>query len=233
MFLTRTHQGILPILLVSLVSITSAQQQQNSTSGSGSGSTQYTDDKLFQEAVLNVTNTYRRQHNATGLVWNETLADVARSWSEGCVFGHSGGPYGENLASGYANVSESIVAWGQERGEYNFRGGEFSTQTGHFTQLVWKATKSVGCGRTNCTDSGKSAPGWFLVCEYYPGGNVIGNFVDNVQDEVPADQRPEGPDDPSVPDEDDEKGGAARWNGVEKWGWSVVGFVGVGLGVGW
>lgn len=36
-----------------------------------------------------------------------------------------GGPYGENLASGYANVTDSVNAWGNERDEYNFRSGEF------------------------------------------------------------------------------------------------------------
>ena len=25
------------------------------------------------------------------------------------------------------------------------------------------------------------APGWFLVCEYWPGGNVVGAFRENVQ----------------------------------------------------
>lgn len=28
------------------------------------------------------------------------------------------------------------------------------------------------------------APGWYLVCEYYPGGNVIGQFRENVQEPV-------------------------------------------------
>lgn len=52
-------------------------------------STEYTDDDEFKEAVLNVTNTYRKQHNATALEWNETLADGAQEWSERCVFEHS------------------------------------------------------------------------------------------------------------------------------------------------
>ena len=36
-----------------------------------------------------------------------------------------GGPSGENLASGYANVTESIGVWANERREYDFKSGEF------------------------------------------------------------------------------------------------------------
>jgi hypothetical protein len=35
---------------------------------------------------------------------------------------------------------------------------------GHFTQLVWKGTETVGCGRSNCSGRG-DAPGWYVVCE--------------------------------------------------------------------
>lgn len=113
-----------------------------------------------------------------------------------------GGPTGENLASGYPNASASIIAWGAERDSYNFKKGDFDTKTGHFTQLVWKNTTSVGCGRTECNGKGgDDAPGWYVVCEYWPHGNVIGQFQDNVQEEVPEDEQPEGPSDPQVPDD--------------------------------
>ena len=52
-------------------------------------SADYTDDSLFQETILNVTNTYRKQHNATALRWNDTLAEYAEEWSEKCEFEHS------------------------------------------------------------------------------------------------------------------------------------------------
>lgn len=52
-------------------------------------SAEYTKDDDFKKAVLNATNTYRGQHNATGLRWNESLAKTAQEWSEGCVFEHS------------------------------------------------------------------------------------------------------------------------------------------------
>lgn len=42
----------------------------------------------------------------------------------------------------------------------------------------------MGCGRTSC--AGKNGtPGWYVVCEYYPPGNVEGSanqfFKDNVK----------------------------------------------------
>ncbi|KAF2876845.1 CAP domain-containing protein, partial [Massariosphaeria phaeospora] len=169
---------------------------------------QYTDDAAFRKTVLDVSNTYRRQHNATRLRWNESLAEYAREWSAGCVFEHSDGPHGENLASGYPNASAAILAWGHERTTYDFRSGDFSRETGHFTQLVWKATTSMGCGRTQCDGRGGvsrgGAPGWYLVCSYHPRGNMLGAFVDNVQPRIPDDeqeqQQPdEGPDSPEVP----------------------------------
>jgi len=103
-----------------------------------------------------------------------------------------GGPYGENLAEGYANTTSAIDAWASESDKYKYSPPTgFSEKTGHFTQLVWKATTDVGCGVADCSannsdnsDDGK-AVGWFLVCEYWPPGNVVGDhneyFKENVQ----------------------------------------------------
>ncbi|KAF1929894.1 PR-1-like protein, partial [Didymella exigua CBS 183.55] len=147
-------------------------------------SAEYASDSNFQQAILDVTNLYRRQHNASQLSWNNSLAEYAKDWSEDCKFDHSGGPSGENLASGYPNVTASVEVWGNEREDYDFDKGEFSAETGHFTQLVWRNTSTVGCARTECNGDQKGgkgdAPGWYIVCEYYPAGNVLDQFVFNV-----------------------------------------------------
>jgi len=46
--------------------------------------------------------------------------------------------------------------------------------TGHFTAMVWKATRRLGCAKGNC-------PGQNLwVCQYDPPGNMMGAFPQNV-----------------------------------------------------
>ncbi|KAI3584689.1 CAP domain-containing protein, partial [Fusarium oxysporum f. sp. albedinis] len=142
---------------------------------------EYKEGKSFTSAVLNSTNFYREEHNATALKWNKTLEEFATDYlddNDDCDFEHSGGPYGENLAIGYPNVTASVEAWGDEREEYNFDKAKFSKKTGHFTQLVWKDTTTVGCGRKLCGERG-----WFLVCEYWPRGNVEGQFKEEVSKE--------------------------------------------------
>ena len=143
------------------------------------GSPDYTSDASFQSAILNSTNTYRKQHNATALAWNDTLATFAAQHVAACKFEHTGGPYGENLAEGYQNVTAAVEGWGNERDHFNFANGGFSEKTGHFTQLVWKNTTTTGCGRQDCGTSG-----WLIFCEYWPPGNVGGEYQQDVQQEL-------------------------------------------------
>lgn len=76
---------LIRLLTVSLISsVLAAPQATPQTS-----SAEYTSDTAFRDAVLNGTNTYRSQHNATALSWNDTLAIAAREWSEECGFEHS------------------------------------------------------------------------------------------------------------------------------------------------
>ncbi|PVH85692.1 PR-1-like protein [Cadophora sp. DSE1049] len=179
--LTLTILSLLPSLILStpapVVTIT-ASTAPSPTSPS------YTDADTFQNDMLTAHNFYRGEHGVEELVWNETSAEFAADWAEGCRFEHSSGPTGENLAAGYANATASVDAWGLERTDYNFKKPTgFSEKTGHFTQLVWGNTTSVGCAVESCQGE-NDTPGFYVVCEYYPPGNVVGNnnqfFKDNV-----------------------------------------------------
>ena len=49
----------------------------------------YTSTNEFKDTVLKVTNEYRSTHDASPLVWNDTLTEYARDWAEACIWKHS------------------------------------------------------------------------------------------------------------------------------------------------
>ncbi|KAL6850622.1 hypothetical protein ACO1O0_007746 [Amphichorda felina] len=208
--LYQTTLAILSIVTLPLVAAEAAIVTITARPAIPSAEPQFRDWDVFTSAVLNSTNTFRAQHNASDLTWNGTLADFAASYLDGddlpdCEVKHSGGPYGENLAKGYPNVTASVDAWGDEREEYDWGDAEFSKDTGHFTQLVWQNTTDVGCGRRLCGEQG-----WYLVCEYWPRGNVEGEFDEAVGEE-------------------EEEGGVAGVLRASPWLWVVGAAVGISI----
>ncbi|KAF9351735.1 hypothetical protein BGX26_010324 [Mortierella sp. AD094] len=124
-----------------------------------------------QQTILDTHNKYRALHQAPPLKWNAKAATFGNNWIQQCKFQHSGGPHGENLAAGYKDFKTSIDAWYNEVKMYNYNRPGFSGATGHFTQVVWKDTKTVGCAKKFCPGSN-----WYIyICEYDPPGNIVSN----------------------------------------------------------
>lgn len=130
------------------------------------------------QAIVKQHNRLRAKHHAPPLKWDKKLASYAQKWSNNCVFQHSNGPYGENLAMSYPNWSSVIDGWYGEVDQYNYNNPGFSMSTGHFTQIVWKSTTKIGCGVKTC--NGRK----IYTCSYAPFGNIGGNgnqyFTENV-----------------------------------------------------
>jgi hypothetical protein len=132
--------------------------------------------------LLDEHNRYRAQHCTPPLTWSDDLAKVAQRWADtlrdsGCAFEHSQTPYGENLAAGTTGAlppDRAVAMWYREVDDYDFKKGGFSMKTGHFTQLVWKGTQRLGCGKATC----RGLDLW--VCNYDPPGNVDKGYKANV-----------------------------------------------------
>ena len=136
----------------------------------------------IQSEALAAHNHWRALHHAPNLIWNNELANYAQKHVRKCQFKHSSSPYGENLAAGFSNISTAVNTWYAEHTQYSYDKPGFSMSTGHFTQVVWKSSKKLGCAYAIC--NGKNGtPGTFWVCEYSPAGNVTnkGFFTANVE----------------------------------------------------
>ena len=131
------------------------------------------------DELLAAHNAYRTPLGLTPLHWSNDLAAKAQQWAEHLVqigqMEHSGP--GQNLAmasTGTQSLTALVDLWGNEQSY--FTDGNFpdiSTSgnwkdAGHYSQLVWRSTRAVGCGFA----SGQGQD--FLVCNYAPVGNVMG-----------------------------------------------------------
>ena len=125
---------------------------------------------------LSVHNSYRSQVGVPDLSWSSSLADSALKYAQQLqrtnTFQHSGqSGVGENLAKGYVNMKAAAQAWADEKKWFkngNFpdvaTSGKSWSDVGHYTQMVWRNTKQVGCGQA----------GNVYVCHYQPQGNFMG-----------------------------------------------------------
>ncbi|HEX5958660.1 MAG TPA: CAP family protein [Hyphomicrobiaceae bacterium] len=135
------------------------------------------------QEMLALHNAKRRAHCAPDLTWSSELAAAAQAWADRCEFAHASRSVnpnqGENLARGAGKLGTAahlFAGWYDEVRQYNFGSPSYQKGTGHFTQIVWRGTREVGCGVATC--GGKS----FWVCRYAPQGNIVnpGYFEKNV-----------------------------------------------------
>jgi glioma pathogenesis-related protein 2 len=98
---------------------------------------------------------------------------------------------GENIYASYTTESTldpttlgeaAVKEWYDEIKDYNYANPGFSSETGHFTQVVWKGSTKLGCGAAQgtATIEGNKYNAFYVVCQYAPAGNVQGQFPDNV-----------------------------------------------------
>ena len=142
----------------------------------------------FAGQLLADQNAERARKGVAPLAWSDDLAQQAQSWADRLA--HENRMYhsdretrhgaGENLwmgPSGYYGPDDMIGGFLAER-RY-FRAGTFPQvsatgrweDVGHYTQVIWPGTQQVGCAVAHSRSND------FLVCRYWPAGNVFGHPV--------------------------------------------------------
>jgi len=111
------------------------------------------------------------------VAWSDEIARGAQAWAEHlrdtrkCGLLHSDTRYGENLAAGKDMDAERAVGmWAGEIDKHEYSPiYAFEPRSGHYSQIVWRTTTTIGCGRASC------GPNAVVVCRYSPAGNRIGS----------------------------------------------------------
>ena len=146
--------------------------------------------------MLEAHNRVRAAHRLPLLTWSPQLATYSQDWANylaannrckmkhRSVAGKDFGQFGENLfwaspqnwsdgrlEAQPVTASEVANAWAEEIVDYSYSRNSCrpGKQCGHYTQMVWRDTKQVGCAMTLCNSMEQ-----LWVCSYNPPGNWIG-----------------------------------------------------------
>lgn len=147
-----------------------------------------------QQELVRAHNRWRAAVGVPALVWSDRLAAQATAWAtwlkerNACAPQHSPdnpkNRTGENIfwaspviwSDGRKERQEIAPAavvddWAGESRDYAYAANSCASgrMCGHYTQVVWKGSREVGCDFAVCRDG---AQVW--VCNYSPPGNFVG-----------------------------------------------------------
>ncbi|KAL6845707.1 hypothetical protein ACP4OV_024530 [Aristida adscensionis] len=173
------------LILASTTLCTPSSAAVDGDSGGGGGGTDTDTDpgRLARAAatvdeLLSVHNAARQAVGVPPLTWSAQIAGYAKGYARSrrgdCAPRRSPLFYfGENLFVGrgrHWNATALAAAWVDERRWYDHGSNACGAPPGagcaHYTQVVWRDTRQLGCARIVC-DSGDT----MLVCDYFPPGN--------------------------------------------------------------
>lgn len=155
---------------------TSSSTTTGSTTTTTTSTTTTTGGGGDETAWLNAHNKRRAVYGMPALKWSVKLAASAQSWAntlaDRCTLAPSRKyGVGENLAAGQDSIDSVLVSWADDQAK-NYdpktQSCKPGTQCGSFTQVMWRPTDLLGCGKAYCG----STP--YYVCQYIRPGNCNG-----------------------------------------------------------
>jgi uncharacterized protein YkwD len=153
----------------------------------------------LRNEILVRHNAYRTTHHSPAMANQASLNTTAQQWAEylakNALFQHSTAAQrnnaGENIYVYYTTATtvtvatlatEAVKSWYNEVKDYDYAIAQFASNTGHFTQVVWKASVGLGSGAASGIKviNGVTYNAFYVVSQYAPAGNMTGAFVANV-----------------------------------------------------
>jgi pathogenesis-related protein 1 len=136
--------------------------------------------------IVAAHNVWRAEVGVPPIIYSNEVAASAQAWADhlkstnNCHLMHSSGSNGENLfwAGAWSNgpaqdihSADPINSWADEKRDYDAAKNECADGKvcGHYTQVVWKNSTTVGCAMAMCPNNDQV---W--VCQYAPSGNWVG-----------------------------------------------------------
>ena len=146
-----------------------------------------------ENEMLKAHNRWRASAGVPPLTYSPELAASAQVWADNlkqnnqCHMQHSkpDNKYGENLFWASAiqwtdgkrelqkvKPKKVVDDWASERNDYDHARNRCAAgkMCGHYTQVVWRTTTTVGCAVAVCGNTLEQI--W--VCQYQPPGNWVG-----------------------------------------------------------
>ena len=142
----------------------------------------------FRKVALIKHNELRGKHGSPELKLNKTLNMMAQEYAEKLFVCKGNNIFPKNI---YNNtiIGENILLcktltpeeicekWYNEKNKYDFNLNKYQKDSGHFSQLIWKDSKEIGFGFKSDSEI------CCAVAYYYPAGNILGEFSQNIQKE--------------------------------------------------
>ena len=141
----------------------------------------------YIKLILKMHNDLREKHNSPPLSNNEELNTIASEYAESLVNNNGKYIYSPKIYKGQL-VGENIVISESKKPEdifnslvkgqkiYDYDENKFSKITGNFSQIIWKETTDIGIGFWHDKNNKK----YYSVILYYPIGNCLGEFKENI-----------------------------------------------------
>jgi uncharacterized protein YkwD len=169
LMMAATIRAILVLVVFSVAGFANAHPPSGYRSAS--------DQRSMSQSMLDAHNVVRARVGVPPLVWADQLAAVAQDCANHLIatnaFSHRpNNQFGENLfaiTGGTPSPAQVVGMWAVEAQEYDVRSNTCSGMCGHYTQIVWRQTRALGCAVV----ANPNREVW--VCNYDPPGNVVGH----------------------------------------------------------